>query len=74
MGHYACDMRPEWFDDGRKPAKEKPLSHTDENWQALPLRLRGRGLWLQERGRIKDAELMYDAATEIEILRKAVKK
>lgn len=70
MGHYACDMRPEWFGDERKPAKETPISHTDENWKALPQRLRGRGDWLLERGRIKDAELMFDAATEIEVMRK----
>lgn len=69
MGHYACDMRPEWFESERKPAKETPLSHTDESWQALPQRLRGRGDFLRERGRIKDAELMYDAALEIEGLR-----
>jgi hypothetical protein len=31
--------------------------------------LRGRGDWLKQRGRIKDAELMYDAALEIEGLR-----
>lgn len=67
MGHYACNMRPEWFE--REPTKEPPLSHTDENWQALPDRLRGRGDWLRKRGRVKDAELMYDAATEIEGLR-----
>lgn len=35
MGHYACDMRPEWFESERKPAKETP--------QSLPQRLRGRG-------------------------------
>lgn len=73
MGHYACDMRPEWFESERKPAKETPLSHADENWQALPQRLRGRGDFLRERGRIKDAELMYDAALEIEGLREAKK-
>lgn len=41
----------------------------DESWEALPGRLRGRGDWLLSRGRIKDAELMFDAATEIEGLR-----
>lgn len=35
-------------------------------WDALPQRLRGRGDFLLERGRIKDAELMFDAATEID--------
>ena len=55
------------------PIQELPMSHTDENWQALPQRLRGRGDFLRERGRIKDAELMYDAALEIEGLRKAKK-
>lgn len=43
-----------------------------EGWQELPARLRGRADWLRERGRIKDSELMYDAATEIEALRKAI--
>jgi hypothetical protein len=47
------------------------MHEADENWQALPQRLRGRGVWLEERGRIKDSELMYNAATEIEILRRA---
>jgi len=70
MGHYACDMRPEWFESECKPKKEKQLSSTEENMQALPLRLRGRGDFLRERGRIKDSELMYDAASEIERLRK----
>lgn len=23
MGHYACDMRPEWFSKDEKPAKPK---------------------------------------------------
>ena len=50
------------------------MNEHDNVWQALPQRLRGRGLWLQQRGRIKDCELMYDAATEIELLRKAVKE
>lgn len=22
MGHYACDMRPDWFEDDRKPVKK----------------------------------------------------
>lgn len=48
---------------------EHSISALDENWQALPERLRGRGDWLRERGRIKDAELMFDAATEIQGLR-----
>ena len=51
---------------------ESKLSHCDENWEALPQRLRGRGDWLLQRGRIKDAELMYDAATEIEQLRNSI--
>ena len=51
------------------PINEVPISHADENWDALPRRLRGRGDWLIERGRVKDAELMFDAATEIEMLR-----
>lgn len=42
-----------------------------EDWKALPARLRARGDWLKERSRIKDAELMYDAATEIEGLRQS---
>lgn len=50
---------------------ENPLSHTDENWEALPQRLRGRGQFMLDRGRVKDAELMFDAATEIELLRRA---
>lgn len=51
------------------PINERPLSPADENWIALPQRLRGRGDFLLKRGRIKDAELMFDAATEIGILR-----
>jgi hypothetical protein len=51
------------------PIHERPISHTDENWAALPKRLRGRGDFHRNNGRIKDAELMYDAATEIELLR-----
>jgi hypothetical protein len=66
MGHYACDMRPEWFE------KNPRISRLDENWEALPQRLRGRGNWLLERGRIKDAELMFDAATEIAALRQRI--
>lgn len=54
-------------------AKETPLGHADENWQALPQRLRGRGDFLRERGQIKDADLMYDAALEIEGLREKKK-
>ena len=49
-----------------------PLSRADESWQALPQRLRGRGDFLITRGQIKDAELLYDAATEIEGLRSRV--
>lgn len=49
--------------------EEKRISQSEENWQALPGRLRGRGDFLRDRGRIKDAELMFDAATEIEGLR-----
>ena len=49
--------------------QERPISHNDENWQALPQRLRGRGDFLLKRDHIKDAELMFDAATEIEALR-----
>lgn len=45
-------------------------TEADDEWIVMPQRLRGRGRWLQERGRIKDAELMYDAATEIECLRR----
>ncbi len=56
------------------PTNEKPLSRSDENWEALPQRLRGRGDWLLERGRIKEAELMFDAATETEGLRLAAIK
>ena len=48
---------------------EKQISRTEENWDALPQRLRGRGQFLLERGRIKDAELMFDAATEIDMRR-----
>ena len=48
---------------------EKPISQSDENWEAMPQRLRGCGDWLLQRGRIKDAELMFDAAIEIEWLR-----
>jgi hypothetical protein len=51
------------------PLHERPMSHTDENWQALPQRLRGRGDFLLKRDHVKDAELMFDAATEIEALR-----
>lgn len=56
---------------GMAPIHERPISRTAENWEAMPQRLRGRGDFLQERGRIKDAELMFDAATEIEGLRRA---
>lgn len=48
---------------------EIPICTCDESWEALPRRLRGRGDWLLSRGRIKDAEMMFDAATEIEGLR-----
>ena len=54
---------------GNTPEYQQPISHTDENWEALPQRLRGRGDWLLKRSRIKDAELMFDAATEIDNLR-----
>lgn len=54
---------------GDSPDIEIPLSHADESWKALPNRLRGRGDFLLKRGRVKDAELMFDAATEIENLR-----
>lgn len=48
----------------------RALSDDSEgSWAALPQRLRGRGDWLIERGRFKDAELMFDAATEIDGLR-----
>ena len=45
------------------------MSAADEGWQQLPQRLRGRGDFLRDRGQIQDAELMYDAASEIEDLR-----
>ena len=51
------------------PVHDRPMSRTDENWQALPKRLRGRGDFLLKRDHTKDAELMFDAATEIEALR-----
>lgn len=57
---------------GNTPAHERPISQADESWEALPQRLRGRGDWLLKRGRIKDAELMFDAATEIESLRQRI--
>lgn len=50
-------------------AARKTMSAADEGWRELPQRLRGRGDFLLQRGRIKDAELMFDAATEIEGLR-----
>jgi hypothetical protein len=55
-----------------KPYSEKtrcPPSKTEQDWRNLPQRLRNRGDWLLARKRIIDAELMYDAATEIELLR-----
>jgi hypothetical protein len=45
------------------------MSVVSAMWQELPTRLRGRGNWHADRSRIKDCELMYDAATEIEALR-----
>ena len=57
----------------KQPSNVVPISHADENWKALPQRLRGRGDFLLTQGRIKDAELMFDAATEIEALRKGTK-
>ena len=50
-------------------AFQEGMADYENSWQALPHRLRGRGDWLRQRGRIKDAELMYDAALEIEGLR-----
>ena len=50
-------------------AFKEGMADYENSWQALPDRLRGRGDWLRQRGRIKDAELMYDAALEIEGLR-----
>ena len=50
-------------------AFKEGMSDYVNSWQVLPDRLRGRGDWLKQRGRIKDAELMYDAACEIEVLR-----
>ena len=50
-------------------AFQEGMADSENSWQALPACLRGRGDWLKQRGRIKDAELMYDAATEIEGLR-----
>lgn len=57
---------------GNVPTSERPISHADENWEALPQRLRGRGDFMLTRGRIKDAELMFDAATEIENMRSRI--
>lgn len=45
---------------------------SEGSWKALPDRLRGRGDWLKARGRVRDAELMFDAATEIEGVRAAL--
>ena len=50
-------------------AFKEGMADSENSWQALPDRLRGRADWLKQRGRIKDAELMYDAACEIEGLR-----
>lgn len=50
-------------------AMEAKRSAADEGWQQLPGRLRGRGDYLRDSGHVKDAELMYDAAAEIEDLR-----
>jgi hypothetical protein len=49
-----------------------PLIRADESWNTLPQRLRWRGDFLITSGQIKDAELLYDAATEIEGLRARV--
>lgn len=45
------------------------MRETDSEVQALPQRLRGRGDFLVKRRRVKDPELMFDAALEIESLR-----
>ena len=71
MGHYACDMRPEWFDkDQKDPPNETPISQLPENLENLPQRLHGRAEYLRRRGHFKDFQLMIDTAAEIEKLRK----
>lgn len=54
------------------PEQAADREDSEGSWKALPDRLRGRGDWLKGRGRIKDAELMFDAATEIEGARAAL--
>jgi hypothetical protein len=57
-----------------EPVTIWPPSQAEADWQALPQRLRGRGDFLRKRGRIKDAELMFCAATEIDELRRKLTK
>ena len=42
---------------------------SEGSWASLPERLRGRGDFLIKQGRVKDPELMFDAALEIVGLR-----
>ena len=58
----------------RAGSMPKGITEAAAKIEALPARLRGRASWLQELGRIRDSELMCDAATEIESLRKHVKE
>ena len=60
------EAAPEAPAQAAQSAGEVEQDDSEGSWKALPDRLRGRGDWLKERGRIKDAELMFDAATEIE--------
>jgi hypothetical protein len=54
------------------PPSLPDIDDIDGSLEALPLRLIGRADWLAKRGRIKDMELMYDAASEIKELRRAL--
>ena len=47
------------------PLPHFPLDEPEEN--PIKQRLRGRATWLIERGRIKDAELMRDAAAALDM-------
>lgn len=50
MGHYACDMRPEWFENEEKPAKK------DESRVVVRVRT---SIWRDKRGLHQRKDLTF---------------
>jgi hypothetical protein len=57
----------------KPPPQISARKQTPADWRDLPRRLRERGDYFLSRQKRGDAELMYDAATEIEVLRERLK-